>query len=114
MVVRCLETVLFTDCARHKFFYHYYDDYYYMWPAAHLVQAHAQQFKGDADVAAELEAVEDVHEVEVVLLVLLLQHLQDAHFLLGLTQEGPLVLHDLHRHQRARLVVPGLHHLPSQ
>lgn len=64
----------------------------------HLVQADPQQFKGDADVAAELEAVEDVDDVEGIALVLLLQHLQDANLLLGLAQERPLVLHDLHCH----------------
>ena len=76
-----------------------------------LVEIHAEQFEGEADVVAEGEVVYEVDDVVRVFSVLLPQVLQDADLLVGLTVEAFLVADDLDRHVLLGLVIVGLQHL---
>jgi len=79
-----------------------------------LVQIDAEQFEGDAHVAAEGERVEHVDDVHGVVLVLLAQLTQDAYLLVRLTVEALLVAHHLERHVLVRLMIVGLDHLAER
>lgn len=76
-----------------------------------LVQVHAQQLEGHADVVAEGEVLQHVDDVHARVLVLLPQVLQDADLLRCLPVETLLVADHFQSHVGLRLVVEGLHHL---
>lgn len=76
-----------------------------------LVQVHAQQLEGHADVVAEGEVLQHVDDVHARVLVLLLQVLQDADLLRRLPVEALLVADHLQGHVGLGFVVEGLHHL---
>lgn len=79
-----------------------------------LVQIDAEQFEGDAHVAAEGERVEHVDDVHGVVLVLLAQLTQYTYLLVRLTVEALLVTHHLERHVLVRLMIVGLDHLAER
>lgn len=58
-----------------------------------LIQVHAQQLKGHADVVAEGEVFKHVHDIHGAVTILLAQVLQDADFLLRLPVEALLIAH---------------------
>lgn len=76
-----------------------------------LVQVHAQQLKGHADVVAEGEVLEHVHDVHGAVAVLLAQVLQDADLLLRLPVEALLVAHHFQSQVLLQFVVVHLSHL---
>jgi len=76
-----------------------------------LVQVHAQQLEGHADVRAEGEVLQHVDHVHAGVLVLLPQVLQDADLLRRLPVEPLLVADHLQGHVGLGPVVEGLHHL---
>lgn len=76
-----------------------------------LVQVHAQQLKGHADVVAEGEVFQHVHDVHGAVAVLLAQVLQDANLLLCLPVETFLVAHHFQGQVLLQLVVVHLSHL---
>lgn len=78
-----------------------------------LVQVHAEQFKGHADVVAEREVLQHVDHVHARVLVLLPQVLQDADLLCCLPVEALLVADHFQRHVVLTLVIKGFHHLQN-
>lgn len=82
-------------------------------PLNELVQVHAEQLEGDADVVAEDEVIDHVDHVVVVVDVLGPQVLQDLDLLLSLLVEPLLVPDHLQGHLGLGLVVKGLDHLPK-
>lgn len=76
-----------------------------------LVQVHAEQLEGHADVVAEGEVLQHVHYVHGAIAVLLAQVLQNADLLLRLPVEALLVAHHLQRQVLLQLVVVHLGHL---
>lgn len=79
-----------------------------------LVQVHAEQIEGHADVAPEGEVLQHVDHVHARVLVLLPQVLQDADLLSRLPVEALLVADHLQSQVGLSLVVEGLHHLPGR
>ena len=79
-----------------------------------LVQIHAEQLEGHADVVSEGEVLQHVDDVHARVLVLLPQVLQDADLLRCLSVEALLVADHLQSHVGLRLVVEGLHHLQEE
>lgn len=78
-----------------------------------LVQVHAEQFKGHADVVAEREVLQHVDHVHARVLVLLPQVLQDADLFRRLPVEALLVANHFQRHVVVTLVIEGFHHLQN-
>lgn len=78
-----------------------------------LVQVHAQQLKGHADVVPEGEVFQHVHHVHGAVTVLLAQVLQDADFLLRLPVEALLVAHHLQSQVLMHFVIIHFGHLPK-
>lgn len=76
-----------------------------------LVQVHAEQLEGHADVVPEGEALQHVDDVHAAVLVLLPQVLQDADLLGRLPVEPLLIPHHLQGHVGVALMIKGLHHL---
>lgn len=76
-----------------------------------LVEVHAEQLEGHADVVAEGEVLQHVDDVHARVLVLLPQVLQDADLLRGLPVEALLVADHLQSHVGLGFMVEGLHHL---
>lgn len=79
-----------------------------------LVQVHAEQLEGHADVVSEGEVLQHVDDVHARVLVLLPQVLQDADLFRRLPVEALLVADHLQSHVGLRLVVEGLHHLQEE
>ena len=80
-------------------------------PLDELVEVHAEELKGEADVVPEREVVDEVDDVVRAVGVLLPQVLQYPYLLHRLPVEPLLVPHDLQRHVLLRLVVERLEHL---
>lgn len=76
-----------------------------------LIQVHAQQFKGHADMVAEGEVFKHVHNIHGAVTVLLAQVLQDADLLLRLPVEALLVPHHFQSQVLLQFVVVYLSHL---
>ena len=76
-----------------------------------LVQVHAQQLKGHADVVAEGEVFKHVHNIHCAITVLLAQVLQDADLLLCLPVKTLLVAHHFQSQVLLQFVVVYLSHL---
>lgn len=79
-----------------------------------LVQVHAEELEGHADVVSEGEVLQHVNDVHARILVLLLQVLQDADLLRCLPVEALLVADHFQSHMCLSLVVKGLHHLQEE
>lgn len=76
-----------------------------------LIQVHAEQLKGHADVVAEGKVLQHVHHVHGAVAVLLAQVLQDADLLLRLPVEALLVAHHFESQVLLQLVVVDFSHL---
>lgn len=76
-----------------------------------LIQVHAQQLKGHADVVAEGEIFEHVHNVHGAVAILLAQVLQDADLLLCLPVETLLITNHFKSKVLLQFVVVNLGHL---
>lgn len=76
-----------------------------------LVQVHAQQLEGHADVVAEGEVFKHVHDIHGAVAILLSQMLQDADLLLRLPVETLLVAHHFQSQVLLQFVVVYLGHL---
>lgn len=76
-----------------------------------LIQVHAEQLKGHADVVAEGEVLEHVHNIHGTVTILLPQVLQDADFLLRLPVETLLVAHHFQSQVLLQFVVIYLRNL---
>lgn len=76
-----------------------------------LVQVHAQQLKGHADVVAEGEVFQHVHNVHRAVAILLAKVLQDADLLLRLPVEALLVAHHFESQVLLQFVIVHLCHL---
>lgn len=76
-----------------------------------LIQVHAQQLKGHADVVAEGEVFKHVHHIHGAITILLAQVLQDADFLLRLPVETLLVTHHFQSQVLLQFVVVYLSYL---
>lgn len=79
-----------------------------------LVQVHAEELEGHADVVSEGEVLQHVDDVHARILVLLLQVLQDTDLLRCLPVEALLVADHFQSHMCLSLVVEGLHHLQEE
>ena len=78
-----------------------------------LVEVHAQQLEGEADVVSEGEMVDQMDDVVCVVLVLLPQVLQYPNLLVGLAVESLLVPYHLQSNVLLRSVIVRLQHLPE-
>ena len=76
-----------------------------------LIQVHAQQLKGHADVVAEGEVFKHVHDIHGAVTILLAQVLQDADLLLRLPVEALLVAHHFQSQVLLQFMVVYLRHL---
>lgn len=76
-----------------------------------LIQVHAQQLKGHADMVAEGEVFEHVHNVHGAITILFAQVLQDADLLLCLPVKTLLVAHHFQSQVLLQFVVVDLSHL---
>lgn len=79
-----------------------------------LVQVHAEQLEGHADVVSKGEVLQHVDDVHARVLVLLPQVLQDADLLCRLSVEALLIADHLQSHVALQLVVEGFHHLQKE
>lgn len=79
-----------------------------------LVEVHAKQLEGHADVVSEGEVLQHVDDIHTQLLVLLPQVLQDTDLLCCLSVEALLIADHLQSHVGLQLVVEGLHHLQKK
>lgn len=78
-----------------------------------FVEVDGEELKRDANVIAEDEAVMEVDDVHLIVLVLLLEMLQDLDFFLSLPVKARLIPHHFERHVDVVLVVVSLDHLPE-
>lgn len=76
-----------------------------------LIQVDGEQLEGDADVVAEDEAIVQVNDVHLIVLVLLFEVLEDFDLLLGLPMKTRLIANHFQCHVDVVLVVVGFHHL---
>lgn len=76
-----------------------------------LIQVHAQQLKGHADVVAKGEVFKHVYDIHGAIPILLPQVFQDADFLLGLPVETLLVAHHFQGQMLLQFVVVHLRYL---
>lgn len=76
-----------------------------------LIQVHAQQLKGHADMVAEGEIFKHVHNIHGAVAILLAQVLQDADLLLCLTVEALLIANHFQSQMLLQFVVVYLGHL---
>ncbi len=76
-----------------------------------LIQVHAKQLEGHADVVAEGEVFKHVHDIHRAVTILLAQVLQDTDLLLRLPVEAFLVAHHFQSQVLLQFVVVYLSHL---
>lgn len=79
-----------------------------------LIEVHAEQLEGHADVVSEGEVLQHVDHIHIEVLVLLPQVLQDAYLLCRLSVEALLIADHLQSHMSLQLVVEGLYHLQKE